>query len=177
MKIRTTPLRYAVVGPFAAIALTAASVSACQASLPADPINTATSGSTVNVCTLVPSSQVAGVAGATVVQATPEQLDSFPDPNSFLCTYDLSNGLNIEINVEITNSPDAFAANGRGLLAGGATPVAAVPGVGDEAVASATGMAVLTGKDNILILNVPGEGSGHFAGDIKLATILISALG
>jgi len=177
VKIRTTPLRYAVVGPFAAIVLTAASVSACRSSLPPDPINTATSDSTVNVCTLVPSSQVAEVAGATVVQATPEQLDSFPDPDSFLCTYDLSNGLDIQINVEVTSSPDAFAANGTGLLSGGATPVTAVPGVGDKAVASANGMAVLTGKDNILILNVPGESPGHFAGDIKLATILISALG
>ncbi len=111
------------------------------------------------------------------MQAIPEQLDSFPDPDSFLCTYYLSDGLNIQVEVEVTNSPDAFAANGRGLEAGGATPTTSVHGVGDQAVASANGLAVLTGKDNILIVGVPGELRGDHAGDIKLATILISALG
>jgi len=164
MKIRTTPARYTVAGPLAAIALTAAAVSAC---------GTSTGGSTINVCTLVPSSQVAAVAGETVVQATPEQLDSSPDPDSFLCTYGLSDGGNIQVEVEMTNSPDAFDANGRGLEAGGATPTVSVPGVGDKAVASASGLAVLTDKDNILILDVRGDS----AGDIKLARILISALG
>jgi hypothetical protein len=176
MKIRTTPMRYAVVGPVAAIALTAASVSACGAL--GHPDGGPPSGSpTMNVCTLVPSSQVAAVAGEKVIQAIPEQLDSFPDPNSFLCTYYLSDGLNIQVDVEFTNSPDAFAANGRGLEAGGATPITSVYGVGDQAVASANGLAVLTDRDNILILDVPGELRGDHAGNIKLATILISALG
>jgi hypothetical protein len=48
-----------------------------------------------------------------------------------------------------------------------------VPGVGDKAVASADGLAALTDKDNILIGGVSGEP----AWDIKLAQILISALG
>jgi len=175
MKIRTRPARYTVAGPLAAIALTAASVSACGGSLPSgDPNGGTSNGSnTINVCTLVPSSQVAAVTGETVVQAIPEQLDSFPDPNSFLCTYYLSDGRDIQVEVEITNSPDAFAANGRGLDAGGAAPTASVPGVGDKAVASADGLAALTDKDNILIGGVRGEP----AWDIKLARILISALG
>lgn len=73
----------------------------------------------------------------------------------------------------MTNSPDAFDANGRGLEDGGATPTVSVPGVGDQAVISAGGLAALTDKDNILILDVRGDS----AGDIKLARILISALG
>ncbi len=164
MKIRTRPARYTVAGPLAAIALTAASVSAC---------GTSNGSHTINVCTLVPSSKVAEVTGETVVQAIPEQLDSFPDPNSYLCTYYLSDGRDIQVEVEITDRPDAFAANGRGLDADGAAPTASVPGVGDKAVASADGLAALTDKDNILIGGVRGEP----AWDIKLARILISALG
>ena len=170
MKIRTSPMRYAAAGPLAAIALTAASVSACGGSPPPGDPN---GGNTINVCTLMPPSQVAAVTGQTVIQAIPEQLDSFPGPNSFLCTYHLSDGRDIQVEVEITNSPDAFAANGRGLGAGGAAPTASVPGVGDKAVASADGLAALTDKDNILIGGVRGEP----AWDIKLARILISALG
>jgi hypothetical protein len=175
MKIWTTPMRYTVAGPLAAIALTIASVSACGSSPPLDNSNggNTNSGSTTNVCLLVPSSQVAAVTGQTVAQAVPEQLDSSPDPDSFLCTYSLSNGQDIQVEVEITNSPDVFAANGRGLDADGAAPAASVPGVGDKAVASADGLAALTDKDNILIGGVRGEP----AWDIKLAQILISALG
>jgi hypothetical protein len=168
MKIWTTPMRSAAAGPLAAIALTAASVSACGGS---PPLANSNGGSTINVCMLVPSSQVAAVTGQTVVQAIPEQLDSSPDPDSFLCTYSLSDGRDIQIEVEVTNSPDVFAANGRGLDGAGLT--ASVPGVGDQAVASADGLAALTDKDNILIGGVRGEP----AWDIKLAQILISALG
>jgi hypothetical protein len=175
MKIRSTLMRYAVAGPLAAIALTAASVSACGG--PPSPDNSGGSNSTgsnaINVCTLVPSSQVATVLGQTVVQAIPEQLDSSPNPNSFRCTYSLSDGRDIQVEVEVTNSPDVFAANGRGLDAGGAAPTASVPGVGNQAVTSADGLAALTDKDNILIGGVRGEP----ARDIKLAQILISALG
>jgi hypothetical protein len=176
MKIRTTPIRYAVAGPLAAIALTTASVSACSSSI-SNNSSSSSNSATINVCRLVPSYHVAEVAGAAVEQAIPEQLDSFPDPNMFLCTYYLITGVNVLIEVEATNSPDAFDANGTGMADGGATPTLVVPGVGDKAVASTTGMAVLTGKDNIMILNVPGQSFGHFAGDIKLARIFISALG
>jgi hypothetical protein len=174
MKIWTTPMRYAVAGPLAAIALTAASVSACGGSPPPGNSNggNSSSGNTVNVCMLVSSSQVAAITGQTVVQATPEQLDSSPDPDSSLCTYSLSDGRDIQVEVEVTNSPDVFAANGRGLDADGAG-LTNVSGVGDKAVASADGLAALTDKDNILIGGVRGEP----AWDIKLAQILISALG
>jgi hypothetical protein len=175
MKTRTTPMRYAVVGPLAAIALTAVSMSACGGGDPSG--GTSSAGDTINICTLLPSSQVAVVAGESVVQATPEQLDSFPDPNSFLCTYDLSDGRDFEVEVAITSSPDAFAANSRSLLGGGATPITSVPGIGDKAVASANGLAILTDKDNIVITGLPGQYSGDLAEDIKLARILISALG
>lgn len=174
MKIRSTPARYAVAGPLAAIALTAAAVSACGGSLPpSDPGGGTPPGGYINVCTLLPSSQVAAVTGETVVQATPEQVDSFPDANSFLCTYLLSDGSDIQVDVEVTNSPDAFAANGTGLDSDGATPTASVPGIGDKAVISANGLAILTDKDNILIVGLFRDS----VGDIKLARILISALG
>jgi hypothetical protein len=172
-------MRYAIAGPLVAIALTAASVSACGGSAGGGTNGGGTNGGgtngggTINVCMLVPSSQVAAVAGQPVTQATPEQLDSSPDPDSFLCTYYLSDGRDVQVEVEATNSPDVFAANGRGLDADGATPTSSVPGVGDKAVGSANGLAALTDKDNILIGGVSGEP----AWDIKLAQILISALG
>jgi hypothetical protein len=179
MKIRTTPMRYAAAGPLAAIALTTASVSACGGSIPlAGPSSSSpTSGtSTINVCTLLPSSQVAAIAGDSVLQASPDQDDSFGD-HSFACTYTLNSGTMIRILVEVTGSPDAFDANSTGLDGAGAIPLRRVPGVGTKAVASINGLAVLTDKDNILISGVPGEWSGDHAGDIKLARILIAALG
>jgi hypothetical protein len=180
MKIWTTRMRYAVGCPLMAIALMVASVSACGGSPSLGNSNggdtnggNSNGGDTVNVCMLMPSSQVAAVTGETVAQAIPEQTDSFPDPNSFLCTYYLSDGRNIQVEVETTNSPDAFAANSRGLDADAAAPAASVSGIGDKAVASADGLAALTDNDNILIGGVSGEPSW----DIKLARILISALG
>jgi hypothetical protein len=166
-------MQYAIAAPLAAIALTVLGLSACGGS---SGSGTNDSSSTINVCTLVPSSQVAAVGGGTVIQATPSQLDSWPDPDAFDCTYDLSNGQEITVEVEVTSSTDAFDANSRGLT-GGVFPVTSVPGIGNKAAASANGLAVLTGKDNIEITGVPGEQSGDHAGDIKLARILISALG
>jgi hypothetical protein len=174
MKIRTTPMRYAAAGPLTVIALTAASVSACGGS---PQLGDPNGGNTVNVCRLVPPSQVAAITGGTVIQAIPEQVDSFPGPNTFNCTYTLSSGDVIQILLEATNSPDIFAANTTGLDSAGAIPITSVPGLGDKAVASINGLAVLTDKDNIEINGVPGEWSGDHAGDIKLARALISAVG
>jgi hypothetical protein len=170
-------IQNAIAGPLAAIALTVLGLSACGVSSSSSSTNdsstsTDDSSSTINVCALLPSSQVAAVSGGIVTQATPDQLDSWPDPDAFDCTYYLSNGQWITVVVEVTSSTDVFDASSLGLT-GGVFPVTSVPGLGDKAAASVNGLAVLTGKDNIQVSGVPGEQSG----DIKLARILISALG
>jgi hypothetical protein len=170
MKIRTTPMRYAAAGPLAAIVLTAASVSACGGSPPSGDLNG------INVCRLVPPSRVAAITGESVIQVIPDQ-ETVPGPSTFNCTYTLSSGDVIQILLEATSSPDIFAVNSMNLNGAGAAPVTSVPGVGDKAVASINGLAVLTDKDNIFISGVPGEWSGDHAGDIKLARALISAVG
>ena len=174
MNTRTRPARYTIAGPLTVIALTAAGVSACAGA--PHPGGGTPGGPTVNVCTLVPSSQVAAVTGEEVVQVIPEHLDSFPDPDSFSCTYTLSDGTYIHVVVEVTGNPDVFAANSRGVV-GESGHGTSVPGVGGKAVASRWGLAVLTEKDNIVIGGVPGELSGKYAGDITLARTLISAFG
>jgi hypothetical protein len=172
MKIRTTSRRYAAMVPLAVIALTTASVSACGGPTPlAGPSSSPPSGSrTIDVCKLLPSSQVAAVAGEKVVQAIPQEGPIGP-PDQFNCVYFLSDDpSSVEVQVEETNSPDFFASNSATI---DTIPHSSVPGVGDKAVASAIGLAVLTDEDNILIYGIPGDQ----AGAIKLARILISALG
>jgi hypothetical protein len=172
-------IKNAIASPLAAIALTVLALSACGGSSGsgANASSSTDNSATINVCTLVPSSQVAAVGGSTVIQATPDQLDSWPDPDAFDCTYELSNGQEMTVEVEVTSSTDVFDASRLSLTSGGAFPVISVPGLGDQAAASVNGLAVLTGKDIIEITGNPGEQSGDLAGEIKLAKILISALG
>jgi hypothetical protein len=172
MKIRTSPMRYAAAGPLAAIALTAASVSACGG-LP--QLGGPNGGDTINVCRLLPSSQVAAIAGGTVIQAIPDQ-ETDSGPSSFSCTYTLSNGNVIQVLVETTNSPDIFDVNTINIDRPG-NPATSVSGVGNKALVSVNGLAVLTDKDNIVIHGASDEFSGDYAGDIKLARVLIAALG
>jgi hypothetical protein len=172
-------IKNAIASPLAAIALTVLGLSACGGSSGsgANASSSTDNSATINVCTLVPSSQVAAVARDTVIQATPDQLDSWPDPDAFDCTYELSNGQEMTVEVEVTSSTDVFDASSLALTSGGAFPVTSVPGLGDQAAASVNGLAVLTGKDIIEITGNPGEQSGDLDGEIKLAKILISALG
>jgi hypothetical protein len=172
-------IQNAIAGPLTAIALTVLGLSACWGSSNSSTNDTGgtDASSTMNVCTMVPSSQVAAVDGSPVAQATPDQLDSWPDPDAFDCEYDLNNGQEITVEVEVTGSASLFDASSLALTSGGASPVTSVPGLGDQAAASVNGLAVLTGKDIIEIIGNPGEQSGDLAGEIKLAKILISALG
>jgi hypothetical protein len=132
----------------------------------------------INVCGLVPSSQVAAVTGHQVTHAAPSRADSSPDPDAFACTYFLSTGNAVGILVAVTNSKDVFVANERALYAGGAFPVTKLHGIGDQAGESALGLAALAGAYNIVIsADRPGQFAGSPSGVISLAKNLISALG
>jgi hypothetical protein len=77
--------------------------------------------------------------------------------------------------VEVTGRSDIFAANSRGVS--GDTPLINVPGVGEKAVASINGIAVLTDKYNIEIMIVPLSEQSPYAGAKSLALTAVKALG
>ena len=127
------------------------------------------------ICTLVSSSQVAKVANQHVVNATGTQVQA-ADPPSYLCSYNLSNGSNVQVEVEVTGSSSVFDANRRGLTGGGAYSLSAVSGIGEKAAASTQGIAVLTSEYNIEITDVPDE-NPPYRGDKTLAESVDRALG
>jgi hypothetical protein len=132
----------------------------------------------IDVCRLVPSSRVAAVTGHKVTRASTARSDERPGPNAFACTYFLSNGNAVGILVEATNSKAVFAANERGLNAEGAFPITRLAGIGDQADASALGLAARTGSYNFVIgADRPGQFARYPAGLVDLARNLISALG
>ena len=123
----------------------------------------------------MPPSQVSAITGISIGTATNTQLDE----TDVACSYATSNEFPIQIVVSTSDSSDAFAAKRNFLLGGetAAAPLVSVTGVGDKALASASGLAVMAGKYVIVVTGVPGEVSGHYAQDIKLAKAVISALG
>jgi hypothetical protein len=169
-------MQNATAGPLTVIVLTLMGLSACgSSSHTSNDVGGPDSRTTLNVCTMLPSSQVAAVDGGAVAQAIPDQLDSWPDPDSYDCEYDLYNGQQVTARVTVTTSGfDAFKLS---LGEAGAVPVTSVPGLGSQAAESVNGLVVLTSRDIIEISGNPSERSGDPAGEVKLARILISALG
>lgn len=146
-------------------------------------VSGAAASPSLDVCKLLPRSEVSSVTGASVVHASSAKLSAFPAPATHQCAYDLRDGQTIEVTVmphlDKYYRRVGYAANSRSIESG-ATPVAPVvrvTGVGDKAMASAVGLLALAGKDMILINGVPGEFAGHRAQDIMLARTLIGALG
>jgi hypothetical protein len=172
MRVRATSQRCATAGALAAVALMA--VSACGGGGSGGSGGSGVTPSTSTICTLVPSSQVAAVAKEKVVGTTGTQVQS-SDPASYLCSYDLNNGNNVQVEVEVTGSSSGFSANKLGLAGGGAYTVSSLSGIGEQAAASTQGIAVLTSKYNIEITNVPGQ-QPPYAGDKKLAEFVVNAL-
>jgi hypothetical protein len=176
--MKVMKIQNATAGPLTVIALTLLGLSACgSSSLTSNDVGGTDSSTTLNVCTMLPSSQVAAVDGSAVAQAIPDQLDSWPDPDAYDCEYDLDNGQEITAEVTVTTSTSGFDAGRFGLGGGGAFPVTSVPGLGSQAAESANGLIVLTSRDLLEISGSPGQQSGDPAGEVKLARILISALG
>jgi hypothetical protein len=160
----------------AAAALAVLGTSACGA------VSGAAASHSLNVCKLLPRSEVSSVTGASVVHAASAKLSAFPAPATHMCTYDLRDGLSIQVmlmpNLDKYYRRVGYAA-GSTSIESGATPVAPVvrvTGVGGKAIASAAGLLALAGKNMIVINGVPGEFAGHHAQDITLAKTLIAAL-
>jgi hypothetical protein len=159
-----------------AAALAVLGTSACSAA------GGAAASRSLDVCRLLPRSEVSSVTGASVVHASSAKLSAFPAPATHMCTYDLRDGQSIEVTVmphlDKYYRGVAYAANSRSIEyeATAVAPVVSVTGVGDKAIASAAGLLALAGKDVILINGVPGEFAGHHAQDITLARTLITAL-
>jgi hypothetical protein len=179
MRVRSTSSRCAVAGTLAAITLFALGISACGSGSGSGTGGGGGSSSGVTpsistICTLVPSSQVAAVAKDKVVNTTNTQVQS-SDPASYLCSYNLDSGNNVQVEVEVTGSSSAFNANELGLEGGGAYTVTPVSGIGDKAAASTQGIVVLTSEYNIEITNVPDE-QPPYAGDKTLAEFVVKAL-
>jgi hypothetical protein len=141
------------------------------------------SGGPPQVCKLLPQSKVAAVTGKAIVRATGARLDTFPAPTGATCDYSTRDGL--DITAEVLPHLNAFyRKNGyyaaSNSIIGGQTPLAPVvrlAGVGDKAIASALGIAVLAGSVIVEITGVPQDASGNHAQVIHLAQLLISALG
>jgi len=136
----------------------------------------AAGGDILNVCSLVSPSQVSAITGLSVGQGTNKALASNPDQIS--CTYASGSGPGVRVLVVTSNGSTAFAGERTALSAGAshAAPLITVPGVGGKAVASAAGLAALAGQEVVVVHGVPGEVSGHYDKDIKLAKAVISAL-
>jgi hypothetical protein len=158
-----------------AAALAVLGTSACAVSGPQ-------ASHSLNVCKLLPRSEVSSVTGASVVHAASAKLSAFPAPATHMCTYDLRDGQSIQVmlmpHLDKLYRGLGYAASSRGIEGGAtpAAPVVRVTGVGDKAIASAAGLLALAGHDMILINGVPGEFAGHHAQDITLARTLIAAL-
>jgi hypothetical protein len=130
----------------AAAALAVLGASACGA------VSGAVASRSLNVCKLLPRSEVSSVTGASVVHASSAKLSAFPAPATHMCTYDLRDGQSIEVQVmphlDKYYRRVGYAANSIGIEGGAtpAAPVVRVAGVGDKAVASAVGLLALAGK-------------------------------
>jgi hypothetical protein len=165
-----------------AAALTILGASACSTG-PLQPSGLPEHSGTPHVCKLLLPSQVSAVIGQPVTQATGERIDEFPAPTGADCTYNTSQGLSIWVEVlphlDARYRKLAYGAAETSIL-GGQTelaPVVRPTGVGDKAIASGLGIAVLTGNVVVEITGVPQDSSGHHAQVIHLAQTLISGLG
>jgi hypothetical protein len=169
-----------VAGLLGVLTATAMSVSACGVPLVAAGSGGASSSGShsIDVCELVPPSQVAALTGHKVVHASHSRGAEYPyqKPNIFTCSYSLSNGNVIRILVEDDNSKLVFGANEANLNADAFT-VARVHGIGEEAGGSNRGLAVRTDKNNLLITSdFLNQWNADPAGLIALARNMISAL-
>ena len=182
MRVRATSTWRATGGAIAAIGLAAAGVSACSSGSTTSAGSTGgttsarVSGITLSagtVCTLVPASQVAAVARDKVANANGTQVQS-ADPASYLCSYNLDNGNNVQVEVEVISNASAFDASELGLTGGGYA-VTSISGIGENAAASSQGIVVRTSKYIIEITNVPDQ-APPYTGDKTLAESVVGGL-
>jgi hypothetical protein len=99
---------------------------------------------------------------------------------SATCSYSLSKGAaSIEVEVAPHGSPAGYSAFSGLVTAGASPPGSAVsePGLGQRALGSSFGVAVQGAKYAYPVLNAHGQLKNPLGSDLKMADILVSALG
>ena len=145
--------------------------------------NSSQSSGPPRVCQLLPSSEVAAVTGTAIIRTAGARPDAFPAPTGGTCDYSTSTGLDITAEVlphlNAYYRQNGYYAASNSIIGGQTTvaPAVRLTGVGDKAIASALGVAVLAGSVIVEITGVRQDWSGDHAQVIHLARILISALG
>jgi hypothetical protein len=128
-----------------------------------------------NVCSVLTSTRVASITGDPAGPATRGQAGA-----SSTCSYSLRNGAaSIEVEVAPRGGPADYSGFSGLVTAGASPPGSAVsePGLGQRALASSFGVAVQGARYAYLVLNAHGQVSNPLGSDLKLARVLVSALG
>jgi hypothetical protein len=128
-----------------------------------------------DACSVLSTAKVASIVGESVGQATRGQAGA----NS-TCSYSISDGtISIEVEVAPHGSPDGYSGFSQ-LVSTGADPAGSAisePGLGQHALASSYGVAVQGAKYSYLVLNAHGQVNNALGSDLKIARILVTALG
>jgi hypothetical protein len=157
-----------------AAATSAPATSAAPAtSSPAAAGSSGTAAGGLNVCSSLTEAQVASITHDVVELAAPTNAGGIS-----ACAYALSNTI---VTAQVAPSGSSVGWTGFSELvsqeakpAGSATPV---PGLGQQAVSSSAGVAVMGTKYDYLILNAKGQAANQLSDDVAMARVLLKALG
>jgi hypothetical protein len=149
---------------------------AAAASAPAAPRGPgAAAAAGPDVCSVLTTGQVASITGEPAGRVTRGRAGA-----SSTCSYSLNRGAS-SIEVEVAPHPTPADYSGfSGLVTTGASPPGSArseAGLGQQAVASSFGVAVQGAKYAYLVLNAHGQVRNPLGSDLKLARILVAALG
>jgi hypothetical protein len=128
-------------------------------------------GKLPNVCTLVTAAELSAAAGVTYGKAS-----KIPGSQLDMCHW-----AGPEIGLDVTLWNIGSMPGFHTMLAGAASkdaPLVTIPGVGQQAIASAAGLvAQVNSSEFVEIEGAPGEIFGKHAADIAVAKLVISKLG
>jgi hypothetical protein len=128
-----------------------------------------------DVCSVLTTGQVASITGEPVGRVTRGRAGA-----SSTCSYSLNRGASsIEVEV-VPHSTPADYSGFSGLVTTGASPPGSArseAGLGLHAVASSFGVAVQGDQYAYLVLNAHGQVRNPLGSDLRLARILVAALG
>jgi hypothetical protein len=154
-------------------ATSAPATSAAPATSSPAPAGSSGAAAGLNVCSSLTEAQVASITHDVVELSTPTNVGGIS-----ACAYALSNTI---VTAEVAPSGSSVGWTGFSELvsqeakpAGSATPV---PGLGQQAVSSSAGVAVMGTKYDYLILNAKGQAANQLSDDVAMARVLLKALG
>jgi hypothetical protein len=152
-----------------------ATSAAAAASAPAASRGPGAAAAGPDVCSVLTTGQVASITGEPVGRVTRGRAGA-----SSTCSYSLNRGAS-SIEVEVAPHPTPADYSGfSGLVTTGASPPGSArseAGLGQHAVASSFGVAVQGARYAYLVLNAHGQVRNPLGSDLKLARILVAALG